>query len=382
MGVTKMDEKEKTYLMALAQIPGFDQVYIKALAEEFSSFADAWKYGREWKNALPISKDRLEFILHGKEMVDPEKIYVYSQKINVKICTVEDQDYPAALREVNRNPYFFYYFGTLPRREEFLFTIVGMRQCSRYGRDVAEKIAGDLVRAAKMTIVSGMALGIDAAAHLGALKAGGRTIAVLPSGIDEIYPAENRGLYTEIKEQGCLLTEYPFHFTPIRSTFPYRNRLMSGLGRGVLIVEGRNNSGAMHTVNHGLEQGKDIFAIPGSIFVSNSEAPHQSIKLGAKLVTGADDILLEYFDLDQVKAWLAESSSVAPDFDAFSPVGKKIWASLREGPLYFDEIQYLSEMEPAALATLLTEWELEGYVDSLPGKVYSIANTIKEVNNE
>lgn len=378
-----MDEKEKGYLMALAQIPGLDQAYIKLLAEEFPSFAAAWDHSGDWRNVLPISKDRLEFILHGKEVVDPDKIYEYSRKIKVKLCTVRDPEYPAALREVHRNPFFFYYFGTLPRSDEFLFTIVGMRRCSRYGREVAEKLAGDLVRTAGMTIVSGMAVGIDGAAHLGALKAGGRTVAVLPSGIDEIYPAENRGLYIDIKERGCLLTEYPFHSMPIRSTFPYRNRLMSGLGRGVLIVEGRMNSGAMHTVNHGLEQGKDIFAVPGSIFTSHSEAPHHSIKLGAKLVSSADDILLEYFDLEQVTAWLAEkTTNTAPDFSAFTAEERKIWAALAEGALHFDEIQYLSDMDTAALATLLTEWELEGYVDALPGKVYSIANTINEVNNE
>ncbi len=377
-----MKEQERMYLMALAQIPGMEQPYLKALAAEFPTFSEAWQSDGAWRNVLPVAKDKLEFILQGKKKVEPDKIHAYAEKIHVKICTIRDPEYPPHLLEVHRNPYFLYYFGTLPSREEWLFTIVGMRQCSRYGRDVAEKFARELVQTAGMAIVSGLAIGVDTAAHLGALRAGGRTVAVLPSGIDEVYPRENQGLFREIKERGCLLTEYPFHFMPMRSTFPYRNRLMSGLGRGVLLVEGRASSGAMHTVNHGLEQGKDIFAVPGPIFSPSSEGPHLAIKAGAKLVHSVDDILSEYFDLEQIKAWLEAKANPAPAIEGFSEAEKKVWTALAEGPLYFDDLQMISGLSPASLATLMTDWELDGFVEALPGKFYRIAKTINEVNHE
>lgn len=374
-----MDDRERMYLMALVQIEKINQAQVTALIEYFGSAEEAWNRSRLWNKALPLSPLRLDEILDLKRTVNPEKIWEYSERIHAKTVSIEEEEYPECFRYVASPPYLLYYFGKLPEHDRFGITVVGARKSSNYGWDIAKRISGDLVQMRDVMIISGMAEGIDAAAHYGALEAGGYTVAVLGSGIDKPYPAINTELYYTLKQRGCVLSEYPFGCDPHSHHFPARNRLMSALGRGVLVVEGRERSGVFHTVNHSLEQGKDVFAVPGSIFAKSSYAPHFFIREGsAKLVTCAADILEDYFDLR-----MDEPDDIEEfDFSAYSPEEAAVLNAMMERPLSFDEIMSLLQCSASETSVLLTRWDIEGLIHQGPGKIYSLRNYINEVKNE
>ena len=202
----------------------------------------------------------------------------------------DDPAYPAALGRICDPPGVLFCQGKLEPRDELAVAVVGSRRCTVYGRQQAERLAGVLARAG-LTIVSGLARGIDAAAHRGALEAGGRTIAVLGTGLANIYPPEHAELAAAIARNGAVLSEVPLDTAPLPGLFPQRNRIIAGLSMGVVVVEASRNSGALHTVRHALEQGREVFAVPGRIDSLASEGCHDILRDGATLVRHADDIL-------------------------------------------------------------------------------------------
>lgn len=232
------------------------------------------------------------------------------------VLTSADADYPAPLREIYDPPAVIYVKGRWTEHDRIAVAIVGSRHCSRYGERTAGHLAYELALRG-VTVVSGMARGIDAAAHWGALKAAGRTLAVLGNGLSSIYPPEHRELAEAIAQHGAVLSEYPMRMPPMGQNFPRRNRLISGLSLGVVVVEAAAKSGALITADQALEQGREVFAVPGAVDSWTSEGTHQLLKQGAKLVTSVEDILEEL----RLKWERVPRPRRAPSQQGWSPTG-------------------------------------------------------------
>jgi DNA processing protein len=287
------------------------------------------------------------------------------QRMN--ILKVEDKNYPKLLKEIKDKPEVLYCKGgVLP--EENCFAIVGTIRCSSFGKEATSEIAGDLAEAG-LTIVSGLAPGIDTAAHLAAVDRKRRTIAILGTGIDEksIYPKENIKLTRKILDTGgCLISEYPPGTRGTNFTFPQRNRIISGLSFGVLVVEAKERSGALITADWARKQGRKIFAIPGNIHSLNSKGCHYLIKEGAKLVESADDILKE-LGLPRMSTETFFSKEENKEKNLILNV-------LKEEVLYIDKIIEKTKLSAAAISSTLAILEIEGKVKNLGGNIYAISN--------
>lgn len=283
----------------------------------------------------------------------------------IKTISIKDKNYPKLLKEIKDSPEILYYRGEL-KAEENYFAIVGTRMASAYGKQVVLEIAGDLVEAG-LTIVSGLAPGIDTFAHQAAVERNKRTIAVLGTGVDEksIYPQSNLKLAKRILENnGCLISEYPPGAHGSKFTFPQRNRIISGLSLGVLVVEAKKKSGALITARYAFEQKRKVFAIPGSIYSSNSKGCHYLIKNGAKLVENANDILKE-LNLPQ-----KELSSF---FEGENEEETLILGALKEEALDVDKIIEKTKLSAAKVASTLAILEIKGKVRNLGGNIYAIS---------
>jgi len=228
----------------------------------------------------------------ARDEVDVDAELATCREHNIEVIGDDEPEYPAALREIHDPPPFLFLSGELLPRDALAIAIVGSRHCTPYGRRQAERLAGSLSRAG-LTVVSGLARGTDAAAHRGALEANGRTLAVLGSGLLNVYPPEHRELAFDVKQQGALLSELPPHCGPSGGTFPQRNRLISGMTLGVVVIEAAERSGALITARHAMEQGREVFALPGPVDSRMSRGCHRLLRDGAKLVETADDVLEE-----------------------------------------------------------------------------------------
>ena len=284
----------------------------------------------------------------------------------IKQISINDKNYPKLLKEIKDAPKVLYYIGSLPKPDEKIFAVVGTRMFSAYGKQIALEIAGDLAEAG-LTIISGLAPGIDTFAHQATLERKGRTIAVLGTGLDEksIYPKENIKLARKIVENnGCLISEYPVGTSGTHFTFPQRNRIVSGLSLGVLVVEAKQKSGALITADLAFKQNKKVFAVPGPIHSLNSKGPHFIIKKGAKLVENANDILTE---LNLPKKELTSFSSGDNEEENL------ILECIKEESLYIDKIIEKSKLPAATVASTLAILEIKGKVRNLGGNIYAIS---------
>lgn len=284
----------------------------------------------------------------------------------IQKISINDEDYPKLLKEIKDLPKILYYRGILPRAMEICFAIVGTRRCSDYGKEIAFSIAKDLANVG-ITIVSGMAKGIDTFSHQGALEAGGRTIAVLGTGLDtkSIYPQENLKLAKKILENnGCLISEYPPGTPGLKQNFPQRNRIISGISLGVLIVEAKLNSGALITANWAKRQKKKIFAVPGSIYSSNSKGVHWLIKKGAKLIEDAQDILKEFNLEKTIKKQKTKGNNLEQNL---------ILHCLKSGSLSIDKIIEKTKLPVQTISANLNLLEFEGKIKDLGGNIYTLS---------
>ena len=369
-----MDRGEIKYLLSLGQIVGMNQTLVTILMDAFGDAERAWSEYSRWADILPLSKGKRTSLVEARSEVSPEAVEEYRRRLGVKITVCDDDDFPDLLRNVENPPYYLYYFGNLPDPDLLSIAVVGARKCSDYGREATEKLVTDLVEKAAVHIVNGMAEGIDGAALRAALRAGGHPTAVLGCGIDIIYPAFHRKLYEKLKEQGCLLSEFPFGTPGLKQNFPFRNRLISGLSAGVLVTEASRRSGTLHTVRHGLDQGKEIYAMPGSIFSKQSELPHYLIETGqAKFAACAEDILEDFLDID-----LVERMYQADEIDAFQLAAddkeRKVVLELQRGRRGFDELMAVSGLSTSQLTSFITRLEIEGAVTETPGNTYMLKN--------
>lgn len=284
--------------------------------------------------------------------------------MEIKTINIENELYPKLLKKIPDAPKILYFRGEL-LKNEICFSIVGTRRCSDYGKEIAFSIAQDLAQAG-ITVVSGMARGTDSMAHKGALERKGRTIAVLGTGLDEksIYPKENLKLAEKILENGgCLISEYPPGTPGMKSNFPERNRIISGLSLGVLVVEAKFGSGALITTDWARKQVRKVFAVPGPVHSKNSEGPHSLIKAGAKLVENANDILKE-LNLPKIERKKLEGKTLEENL---------IWEILKEGNLNIDKIIEKTKLSSQVVSATLSLMEIDGKVKNLGGNVYALS---------
>jgi len=279
----------------------------------------------------------------------------------VQVIRREDAGYPAVLRTLPDAPPVLYVRGEIRPADAVAVAVVGARRASPYGVAVAEWLGAELSRAG-VVVVSGLARGIDAAAHRGAMQAGGRTIAVLGCGPDVVYPPEHAGLMAHIVEAGAVLTEFPPGTPPLRHQFPRRNRIISGLALGVVVVEGRADSGALITADWALAQGREVFAVPGGIFAETSVLPHRLLQQGARLVTGVEDIL------EELRLPVPPSRAAAPAL--LDEREAAVFAQLTFDPLHIDVLTRRCGLPVAEVGRALVGLELRGLVRALPGQRY------------
>lgn len=357
---------EREAYIVLNRIEDIGPVTVRTLAHQFGSVAAILEASEADLTAVPgVGPETAWTIVKGRNSFAVEAELERAEAEGVRIVTPVDEEYPAPLREIHDPPLALYVRGTLQSRDVHALGVVGTRRPSHYGRACAETLASQLVRTG-WVVVSGLAVGIDTAAHRGALKAGGRTLAVLGAGLDHLFPPENRELADQISQQGAVLTEYPFGRPPDRTTFPVRNRIISGLSRGVLVVEAGETSGALHTAHQALEQGRTVFAVPGRIDSPTARGTHRLIKQGAKLVEHVDDILQEFeFLLPPHDRRRLQSPSPSPPL---TEEEQRFVQALEDGEQDVDTLIRKTGIPAAAVQAMLVGLEMKRVIRMLPGR--------------
>ncbi len=342
---------------------------IDLLIKKFDDLSNLWYIPSEC--ILKLDKIRYKtkkHIIACRKYNYIENILSNIDKNNVNVVTIFDDTYPESLRNIYGSPKVLYYKGEFSNKDHLAIAIVGSRKSTSYGKWASEKIARELSKLG-ITIVSGMANGIDSVAHEGALKENGRTIAVLGSGIDIIYPSRNKELYKSICESGVVVSEFPLGTKPFHYNFPQRNRIISGLSLGVVVVEATEKSGSLITAGFAAEQGKEVFALPGNINSLFSRGTNKLLKDGAKLVMDVDDIIEEIHELQEK---LTEDNLEKIDFSNLSDIETEIVKCIREGPIHCDSIAYKTGLDISTVTSTLTILELKGFVEELSGKIYTL----------
>src|SRR5262245_2932938 len=296
------------------------------------------------------------------------------QATEIRVTTLGEADYPEALRWIPEPPPVLYIWGTLGHEDSLAVAVVGSRKPSPYGQLAAQRLSAELAQYG-FTVVSGLARGVDSLAHQGALQAGGRTIAVLGSGINVVYPPEHRRLYEAIRDQGAVVTEFPFDTKPDRWNFPRRNRIISGLTLGTLVVEASDQSGSLHTARHALEQGREVFAVPGRIDVPNSRGTNNLIKRGAKLVEGIDDLLEEFPEAVRLAVRQRGTASVPTDAPQMptdlTPDEAQVLGLVPHEETHIEAIIHTNQLPAQAVTSILLTLELRGLVRQFPGTFFA-----------
>ncbi len=351
------------YWVALERVPGVGRARFQSLEQHFGTIARAWDAPRAELVAAGLDERTAIAIVEGRKTGSPERELATMEKLGIQAFNWNDDEYPRRLRETYELPPVLYVKGDW-RADEWTIAIVGTRRPTPYGRQATETLATDLARQG-FTIVSGLARGVDAVAHRAALQAGTRTIAVVASGVDVVYPSEHQRLAAEICENGAIVSDYPPGTQPRPDYFPRRNRILSGLSMGVLVVEAGPGSGALHTANWAQEQNREIFAVPGSIFSPQSQATNGLIKQqGAKLVSSVEDIL-EELNLT-VAARRPEVEEALPADDTESALLRLL--SLE--PRHIDEIRREAGLPIPEVSSTLALMELKGMVRHVGGMTY------------
>lgn len=355
------------YWIAFNRTAGIGPAKLRALLDHFGDLEQAWQAdAAAWKLAgldrravksLRVSRDTLD--------LDAELERVHA--VGAHVLTWDDDNYPPLLRRIPDAPPVLYVKGKLnPVDLQWAVAIVGTRRSTAYGRQVAEMLAGDLARN-DVTIVSGMARGIDGVAHEAAIRAGGRTIGVLACGIDQVYPPEHANLARQVLDQGALLTETSIGSRPEAGNFPARNRIISGLTLAVIVIEAGQRSGALITADRALDQGRDVFSVPGSIFSRSSVGTNRLLQEGATMVQSAEDVL-EALNLHMVAQQAEARVSLSKD-----PTEAAMLDTISHEPIHIDEIVQQMAMPVAQVSSVLAMMELKGMVRQVGGMHYVLA---------
>lgn len=366
---------EKTCFIALTLIKGLGNVLISRLTGECGSAENVFKAAKTAGTLSEIDgvgADTENLVRNFSEWGRAEREVSEARKRGFDILTLAAPGYPQRLKNVHSAPAVLYVSGEIRESDSLAVAIVGSRYANKYGRESAKKLSYELAGAG-VCVVSGMARGVDSAAHKAAVDAGGRTIAVLGSGLDVIYPPENHELYESISKNGAVISAFPLRTAPDKTHFPERNAVISGLSLGTVVVQAAKKSGALITAKLALEQNRDVFAVPGRINESISEGANSLIKQGAKLVESADDIISEIRELKdlQTAAQTKQQRRTAEEKIASLPQEKrKLLSLIKEKPLHIDEITEQSGETVASISALILELEIEGLVENSEGGMY------------
>ncbi|NOZ26991.1 MAG: DNA-protecting protein DprA [Chloroflexi bacterium] len=354
------------YWVGFNRVHGIGPHRLRALLDYFGDIESAWHAPADALRRAGLDRRSLENLLTTRSTLSLDDEIARIERAGVQVLTWESPDYPRNLLQIYDPPPVLYVRGELTPEDEWAVAVVGTRRASAYGREAARRLSEDLARN-RVTVVSGLARGIDAVAHRAALEAGGRTIAVLGSGVDVIYPPEHRRLAQSIAENGAILSEYPLGTRPEGGNFPPRNRIISGLSKGVIIVEAGVRSGALITADFAAEQGRDVFAVPGSIFQRGSVGTNRLIQEGAHPVLSASDVL-EALNLEQI-AEQAEMRAVVPS----DPAEERLMAHLGADPVHVDDLAQAAGLPISVVSSTLALMELKGMVRQVGGMNYVLA---------
>lgn len=358
--------------LALARVKGLGCVSFKKLAARFGDPTKAFSAAPAELAAIDgLQREAIEGLVGFSQWAEVDNDLRRIRNGGISLVRYIDTEYPVRLRAIADPPPLLYVKGAFAASDERAMAVVGSRSASEYGRRVARDLSRGLASYG-FTVVSGLARGIDAMAHETALSSGGRTVAVLGSGVERAYPPEHDRLYQRIAEQGAVISEFPMGTKPLAFNFPARNRLISGLSLGVVVVEATEKSGSLITASLAIDQGREVFAVPGEVGSSRSRGAHRLIRQGAKLVETVDDII------EEIAPQLARHKGIAVNHEArqlpqnSSGAVQRVFAMLQERSLQVDEIIEHSGLVPAEVLGILLDLELQGYLRQLPGKVYTV----------
>ena len=355
-------------LIALNLLPDIGPVRVRNLMEQFGDapavLAAPHKALLEVEKIGPKAADTIS---RWRNLADLDGELKRIEQFGASIITVDDSEYPELLREIYDPPLVLYVRGELKKEDHHAIAMVGTRQSTLYGRQTAERLARQLA-ASGITVVSGGARGIDSASHEGALQSGGRTIAVLGTGMDIVYPAENIKLYQRIAEQGAVLTQFPFGRRGDKQSFPIRNRIVAGMTQGTVVVEANRSSGALITANFAAEYGRTVFAVPGRIDSPRSAGCHGLIKDGAQLCESAEDVLAEFANHNY-----SFNEQPGLPLPALTPAEQSIYNVLTHEEMQQDAIIRRSELPPAQVSVALLQLEMKKLIQQHPGRLFTRA---------
>jgi DNA processing protein len=365
------DADDLKYWVAFSRISRVGAVRAGLIEDHFDGMAAAWRASASELRAAGLDQGTVTSIVSGRSEIDPDREMEKLQRAGVKAFSWRDDAYPPRLKEIDDRPPVLFVRGEVLPEDEWAVAVVGTRRATPYGRQAAEHFAGELSRH-KITVVSGLARGIDAIAHRTALNASGRTIAVLACGLDIVYPPEHAKLALEISQSGALVSDYPLGTQPRSEFFPRRNRILSGISLGVLVVEGDVDSGSLITARRALDQNREVFAVPGSIYAPTHRGANKLIREGeAKLVTTTEDIL-EELNLTMATHQM-ELREVAPA----DQTEATLLRVLSSQPVHIDEVQRQSGLPIAAVSGTLAMLELKGMVHQVGPMSFVRARDVK-----
>ncbi|HLF88008.1 MAG TPA: DNA-processing protein DprA [Anaerolineales bacterium] len=356
-------DKDRLYWIGLNLVRGIGAVRFRGLLDYFGDAKTAWEASESSLRAAGLSEKITQNLIQLRAGVDLSLIQSQLEALNVTVLTWDDVAYPSRLREIDQPPPVLYLRGTLTEADEWAVAIVGTRRVTTYGRQVTEQIATNLAQNG-ITVISGLARGVDSIAHQAALNAGGRTISVLGSGIDRLYPPENRKLAEQMMEQGAVISDYGLGTQPEAGNFPPRNRIIAGLSLAVVVVEASRKSGALITAGFAAEQGREVFAVPGNIFAPQSQGTNQLIQQGAHPMLHPQEIL-EALELERVTLH-REARAIIPA----NHLEAQILELIRHEALHVDEISVQAQIPIKEVSATLAMMELKGMVRQMGGMHY------------
>lgn len=348
-------ERELQYWVGFHRIPGVGSATMLALKEAFGSLSIAWEASPADLRSIGLNAGAAQAIAEHRRSIDPAAEMERIHRAGVSVLQIDSPDYPRLLREIPHAPALLYCRGELRVEDELAVAMVGTRKATAYGADMARRFAYDFGKS-EVTVISGLALGVDTVAHHAALDAGGRTIAVLGSGLDVIYPARNRRLADSVMDHGALISEYPLGTKPDARNFPARNRIISGLSRGVVVVEAPLKSGALITASFAGDQGRHVYAVPGSARSPSSAGCHRLIREGATLVTSARQVMEEM--LVEVSKVAVQTRLELPE----EPDERALYNLIGAEPRHIDELCHASGLAIQQTTGALLALELKGLI--------------------
>ncbi len=358
--------KDLEYWVATSAIPGVGTATFNFLLKHFKTLRKFWEVDDKVIQKLKIDARAREAIIEFRQKVDPKVYLATVYERGIKVVSLTGRDYPANLRSISDAPPVLYFRGELLPQDDLAIGVVGARFATVYGRQVTEKLVFDLVNQG-LTIVSGLARGIDTMAHRTALEAGGRTIAVLGCGVDLIYPPENKNLAEQITKNGAIVSEFPLGFPSVPSNFPARNRIISGLSLGVLVTEAAIDSGSLITAGQAAEQGREVFAVPGPINSKMSAGANNLLKEGVHPATEAADIL-QILNVERKQGQIKSQIGAKPK----DKIQAKILEMLVEGNLHIDKIAQSCGFKVEIVSATLGQMEILGYVKNYGSGVWGV----------